>query len=663
MLERNTIMQYMTNVSKTKIAKIIGLALVLAGIVSFVPSTNAQTTCTPIPPNGQPLLNIWPISESGNPCTDYPLLAVRNVTQNSGYSSNASGNVGDTIRVRLFVHNGTVDLPQNEAFNVMLKANVPSTQDSAILTAQAWADNAALITSATKGGNAVVNMSGNSSLSYISGSGILYDYGPSNARSLSDNIVTTGASVGNMRGCTQFSHQMTFELKINASQTSGSLSLTKNVRNVTQNQTFFTNSSGANPGDQVEFQMQVSGSGTVSNVNFSDTLPSRLNYVNNSLTVDGVQTGSNLNNLNLGNFSANQTKTVVLRANVSDSSQFSSGATTLTNTAFVSSSSNSANALASVIVNQTSVIGNASLSLTKEVRNLSTGVYFSNSVNASNNDLLQFRLTVRNNSFSTYVNNVRLTDYLPSGLSYVANTFVDDAGASSGNLFSGTQDLGNLFPSQSRTLTFDARVNSTTNQYLTNSASASADNASTVNATATVYLSQVLGTNVNVSLSKRAYNQTRNVDATQVTAQSGDIIVYTLSVYNSGNAPSYNFVIQDDLSDVLQLSQLDAFGNAAFNLGSLSLSWPAETIPAGGRVEKTFSVKVNSSLPAGSDNVMTNIYGNTINVNVNRPIIAGVYYPPKTGTTLNLSLLLACLAVVSFFIYRNRKKLLGIIGF
>src|SRR3989338_7370533 len=93
--------------------------------------------CLPTPPRGQPLLNIWPISESGADCTDYPLLRAKNLTRGSGYTRDVASVSGDVIRVRLYVHNGNLDFPENVARNVMIAPNIPSSRGFATLAASA----------------------------------------------------------------------------------------------------------------------------------------------------------------------------------------------------------------------------------------------------------------------------------------------------------------------------------------------------------------------------------------------------------------------------------------------------------------------------------------------------------------------------------------------
>src|SRR5690606_14673354 len=98
----------------------------------------------------------------------------------------------------------------------------------------------------------------------------------------------------------------------------------------------------------------------------------------------------------------------------------------------------------------------------------------------------------------------------------------------------------------------------------------------------------------NIVLSKRAWNDTKNVDATTVSAARGDYITYTLVTTNNGSATQHNYVIQDDLSQVLPLADM-----VSTNGGTVSgntIRYPAVDIKAGETIVKTFKVRVKQSL-------------------------------------------------------------------
>src|SRR5258708_16382108 len=168
--------------------------------------------CTPTPPRGRPMLNIWPISTSGAACTDYPLLSVKNVTQGTNWKNGTAinANAGDTLRVELYVHNGVIDYPENEAINAMVKANLSGNR----ISAEAWANNADRINSGQKGGDVTVNL-GNATMSYEAVSAVLYDRNMAHPKPFSYAVVTSGVSMANMRGCFDFLPLVTFALKLN----------------------------------------------------------------------------------------------------------------------------------------------------------------------------------------------------------------------------------------------------------------------------------------------------------------------------------------------------------------------------------------------------------------------------------------------------------------
>jgi uncharacterized repeat protein (TIGR01451 family) len=182
-----------------------------------------------------------------------------------------------------------------------------------------------------------------------------------------------------------------------------------------------------------------------------------------------------------------------------------------------------------------------------------------------------------------------------------------------------------------------------------NTATADADNAGSVSDSASVVLNAVIGTNVDIRLSKKAYNVTRGADATTVAANPGDVIQYTLTTQNVGNATASGYVVQDNIKDVLELAELQNFAGANLNYGNSVLSWPAQDIASGATVEKTFTVRVRNTFPAGTDYVMTNVYGNTVNVSVFK------FVAPPTGSTTTVAFALAFASVVGAFAVRKYR--------
>ena len=117
------------------------------------------------------------------------------------------------------------------------------------------------------------------------------------------------------------------------------LSITKRVRNLTQSSSEAVSVSAA-PSDTVEFIIRITNTGIAPAVDTiaSDTLPSRLAYVNGSTTVDGAvfNNGITGGGINIGIVTPSQTRIIKFRASVADENQFNVGTTTLINYGFAS---------------------------------------------------------------------------------------------------------------------------------------------------------------------------------------------------------------------------------------------------------------------------------------------------------------------------------------
>lgn len=96
--------------------------------------------------------------------------------------------------------------------------------------------------------------------------------------------------------------------------------------------------------------------------------------------------------------------------------------------------------------------------------------------------------------------------------------------------------------------------------------------------------------------SKTALNTTQsNIDATKTAAKEKDKISFTVNAENTGGTAK-TVELSDNLTDVLEFSQLIDTGGGTFDPETKILSWPSVNLTPGAKVSKTFAVQMNSSL-------------------------------------------------------------------
>jgi hypothetical protein len=167
---------------------------------------------------------------------------------------------------------------------------------------------------------------------------------------------------------------------------------------------------------------------------------------------------------------------------------------------------------------------------------------------------------------------------------------------------------------------------------------------------------------------KSATNVTQNIaNADGSTAQPNDVIVYTLFAANQGKAAVKDFVMQENLNDVLDYADVvDLHGGTLSTSGTVS--WPATTVAAGTTLTHQITVRVKNPLPDTApspsdpnhfDHIMTNVYGNAVNINLpTPPIVAAAATTttqlPNTGPGAGLILAAAIVIVAGYFFARAR---------
>lgn len=380
--------------------------LVLSGFVAAVPQAQAAVAFNTFPIRYQPTLNF-----------DLPMIDARNVTQGGSLSidqadhdNGIAANAGDTIEFQIYYHNSGVT--EDVATNVIIRAILPGgTRQTHEVEAIIDSDQTSPVSSADtfRGGNIRVNINGSAqTLEFISGSvrwfpnRSMSGQTPSNA----DSLVGSGLNIGSLNGCFEFSGFITFRARVGSQVVEDrGLSITKKVMNVTRGETTFRDSTTANPGDRVKFEIRfdLSGNASQNNVIVRDLLPSKLTRVDGSVREAGSSVSSTYESdlfgagRNLGTLSAGTQKVITFEANVVDAGQFG-GTTTLTNTANVRSDQVSTRQDDAEVIVQL-VLG-TSFSLRKTAFNLSQGVDATSRF-ANPGDLIVYTLYYRNTGQAT----------------------------------------------------------------------------------------------------------------------------------------------------------------------------------------------------------------------------------------------------------------------
>lgn len=168
-----------------------------------------------------------------------------------------------------------------------------------------------------------------------------------------------------------------------------------------------------------------------------------------------------------------------------------------------------------------------------------------------------------------------------------------------------------------------------------------------------------------IKLNKTAKYVNRSDDPQKSAARAGDEIEYTLTTTNQASSPAVDYVVTEDLTDVLMYA--DVTDNGGGTLTESKLIWAPKTIPAGGKITNTFKVTVkdpvpnnqaSSTNPTGYDYNMFNRYGDDVNIPVEKPIIDRIVDVatslPETGAA-QYALVVLFLGMSVYFFVRNRQ--------
>ncbi len=167
--------------------------------------------------------------------------------------------------------------------------------------------------------------------------------------------------------------------------------------------------------------------------------------------------------------------------------------------------------------------------------------------------------------------------------------------------------------------------------------------------------------------SKTASNDTQNIaNANGTTANPGDVIEYVMITKNTGQIDIKNYVVNEGVGDVLDYAEIvDLHGGTKGEYDIVS--WPATTIKAQANITNKITVKVKSVLPntpaSSSDPehfnmIMTNVYGDTVNIKLPPSITKQTEIVatqlPNTGPGTSLVIGFTLTFIVAYFFARSR---------
>lgn len=170
--------------------------------------------------------------------------------------------------------------------------------------------------------------------------------------------------------------------------------------------------------------------------------------------------------------------------------------------------------------------------------------------------------------------------------------------------------------------------------------------------------------------SKKSINLSQgSVDATSTVAKAGDRISYTINIKNKGFIFQDSVIIEDYLADVLEYALLVDNGGGILDKDSKVLSWPSVILMPGAIQTRVYTVMIMDDIPTTAigqsddtsyDCVITNTFGNSINIFVDCPIIKTaeqvVINLPVAGPKDNILFLSLLLGIVVFFYARSKQQ-------
>lgn len=172
-----------------------------------------------------------------------------------------------------------------------------------------------------------------------------------------------------------------------------------------------------------------------------------------------------------------------------------------------------------------------------------------------------------------------------------------------------------------------------------------------------------------LDLHKKARNITQQIaDANGTKASSGDTIEYTLSVTNRSKEVRKDFVIEENMHDVLEYADIIDASGAEFTTDTVKmLTWAPVDIQPNETITRTVLVKIKSEIPAtpsstsdplSYDMKLVNVYGDTVQIELPKNPIKTVEQTvttlPSTGLGTNVAISTIIMMTATYFYFRSR---------
>jgi len=571
---------------------------------------------------------------------DLKTLNVANVTQNSGWQDySVSANSNDQVAFQVYYRNGIAD---SIAHNTRIRLTFPTIyQNSITVNVALSADNAPTVYDSV-----TINSNPAQRLTFNTNNIRWYPDRTTTPTYISATNSGQGfieVNLGDIGPCWEHQGYVNFYAGLSPETTPSSnpnLTIQKTVSNQNTNPNYFVKEINAANNDRIKFQIQIQNTGntTLNNVFVYDNLPANLTYVAGSTRQDESYINDIITSggINLGSLYAGASRRLTFEAIVNTSASYSQ---TLTNYAYVRADGVSERNDTARIYISGQPQSTGVLNIVKTARNISNSQSsYSTSIGANPGDRIGFMIQLSSYNNYAQINNVRVWDILPSGLSYITGSAKIDGSYISDTLVTGGINIGTLFGTQTRNITFEATVNSNvSNQILTNYAYVSGDNVSqqSANCQINVGTPTIVTTGFRKTVANLSWpNGTDTENQTRV----GDILQYSLTYTNNTGGPLYNLQIMDTLPSYT--SFVSSTQNGLYDKNINQIVWNLGTLNNGSSVSVSYQAKVengsynfvivNSALLRANN--LSPLTSNETKTTIITPQVKGAYIQAVTGS-------------------------------